>query len=76
MREDHPGEVDAVPLPAEVKEPEEVLEENRSLLDVGRAVIEDLREVGVEADESPIVPLEEEHGVELVLGRFLGSGVL
>ena len=49
MRQHHLREVHAFTLPTELQEPEDVFVEDRPLLNIGVLVIENLRQVGVEA---------------------------
>ena len=63
MRQHDLRQVDPFALAAELQQPEHLPEEDGALLDGGVAVVEDLRQVGVEPLKRRHVPLEQPQGV-------------
>ena len=72
MRQYDLGNVDAFALPAEFQQRQQALVEDRPLLDVRVAVVEDLRQERVEPQERTHVRLEQDQRIQLVL-RILSS---
>lgn len=68
MGQHHLAEVDAVALTAEVEQWDQPLEKQKSLLDVGIAVVEDLAQECIQAHEGTHVVPEQKQRVEHVLG--------
>ncbi|EXI77156.1 MAG: hypothetical protein AW10_03972 [Candidatus Accumulibacter appositus] len=68
-------QINAFPLTAKLQQRQEALVEDRAFLDGRVAVIEYLRQEGVEADEGTEITLEQDQGVHFVLG-VLGSLVV